>query len=904
MSSPDLDALVGECAARLAEEGGEALEELCAAHPQHAEALRARLRLLIEAGLLDASDELSAPAVPQRLGDFELLRLLGGGGMGVVYLARQQSLGRLVALKLIRPEHLYFPGARQRFRREVEAVARLQHPGIVPVHLVGAEGQLPYFAMEYVRGATLAEILRKLCGREVTRLAGRDIQEALGDTDSSASPLFAGRYEEVALRLIREVAEALEHAHRRGVLHRDVKPSNIMLTAEGRVMLLDFGVAATAGAGELTRTGSQPGSLPYMSPEQLRGEREAVDRRTDIYSLGVTLYELLTLRSPFAGASSEGVRRRVLEGRFERPRQRNPALTRDMEIVCTTAMESERERRYASAADFARDLGNVLEKRPIEARPAGVLMRAGRWVQRRPALASALLLGFLAFAVAPALLAWQTARSNAALRQEVRVQEEELDVLVALLDVPDPRVGAGERAPLLLLLDQAEKTAREKLTTDALLRARVLAQVGRVYANLYEEEKAEPPLRESLQLRRAQLAPDDLAVAESEDLLGVLLHQKRDLDGAEPLLLHALAVRREALGASAPTARSLHHCGRLRMSRRDFAGAAEQLQQAAAMREGLHLAAGAEFVELLADLGQVLLFQNDQARCESVLQRALALGDGLAGGPAVGAARARLHLARLRNLQGRATEGEQLAREAVELLRGAVSDSHIYLVEAELILSDSLRNTGKAEEAEEHFRNGHAMVRQRYPGHRYEGTCLCKLGVIALQQGAAAQAEELLRQGIALLERRVDARDAELIAARFQLASAVYEQRRYDEAEELLLRSRDEVLASFGPTHPFLADPLFILGSLRQSQQRFEEARDHYAQGLAVLSAEDPRRGLHMARLMAVCERLARTEEAVRWGEQALPILERWYPALAPPLQEDLARLGREEQAPDASAYY
>lgn len=403
-----------------------ALEELCRAHPEHAEELRRRLEWLESTGLLQAARRESGGSVPERMGEFRLLERIGGGGMGVVYRAHQSTLGREVALKLVRPEQLLFEGSRERFRREVNAVARLNHPGIVPVHSVGEENGVPFFAMELVRGATLADVLEALAGRDPATLTGRDLEHVLDAASGEAAPeervaLFAGNWESTVLRIVREVALALDHAHRSGLVHRDVKPSNVMVTRGGRVMLLDFGLSSDAGSDRLTRTGSQVGSLPYMSPEQLEGT-ERVDPRSDVYSLGVTLFELLSLRLPHAASSVAAITRSILEGRASSPRSHNPSLARDTETVCQKALETEPARRYASAAEFALDLGNALEHRPLLARRAGALRQAQLWSRRNPGSAAALVLGILLFLVAPAAWAWReraTSRSLAARGREL-----------------------------------------------------------------------------------------------------------------------------------------------------------------------------------------------------------------------------------------------------------------------------------------------------------------------------------------------------------------------------------------------------------------------------------------------------------------------------------------------------
>ncbi len=452
----ELEELLFQCLEELELRGEAALERWLGAHPAQASALRSRLAALRGSGLIAAG---GAHEMPERLGDFQILERLGEGGMGVVYRARQLALGREVALKVVRPDQLHFGGARERFQREVETVAALRHPGIVAVHTVGEEDGVPFFAMELVRGESVEERLVALAERPLEALTGRD----LDPTGKGTSYLFAGTWEEACLRVVRQACEALQFAHDHGVLHRDLKPSNLMLSGEGagRALLVDFGLARGGDADKLTRTGSQLGSLRYMAPEQLRGDASSAGPRSDVYGLGVTLYEMLSRAPAFEGSEAQVILA-VSRGELAPLRRRNPAASWEAETICAAATDPDPARRYASAADLARDLANALERRPLEARRAGAALRLRRWVERHPAATLAAVLGVLLVVGGPATYAWQQHRAS----RDVAVQRDRAErALASALEAIErmlSRVGSRELAFL-----PAMETLRERLLEDA-----------------------------------------------------------------------------------------------------------------------------------------------------------------------------------------------------------------------------------------------------------------------------------------------------------------------------------------------------------------------------------------------------------------------------------------------------
>ncbi len=522
---PSVDTLLEQCILALENGGASAADALLAAYPEHAATLRRRLDDLQTLGILQAPR--AAPAIPERLGEFRLLRQIGRGGMGVVYLAEQSALQRDVALKLVHPQHLLFPGARERFRREVLAIARLQHPGIVPI-LTGGEAEgIPFYAMELVAGASLAEVLGELVGTALQALDGPLLCSALqramakkqDDTPVDDATTFRGAWTKVACRLVLDAAEALQHAHEQGVLHRDLKPSNLLLTATGRVRLIDFGLAISAGEQRITRSGTTFGSLPYMAPEQVRGETQRCDARTDVYQLGVTLYELLALTLPH-GDGSPGTRERILAGDVEPPSRKNPLAHADAEAVCLKAMDVDPARRYATAGELAADLRAFLDGRSVQARRPGPLLRVARWARRRPRLAAAAAFAF----AAPLVFALQQRIANVEADRQRAIAEQNLEQALVAVDQ--------------MLLRTAEARLADVPRTAGLRRQLLKDAVG-IHERLVESTGGEDPrLRLARARARARLGALQTELGALEDALVQLTRARGELAALQPLADH------------------------------------------------------------------------------------------------------------------------------------------------------------------------------------------------------------------------------------------------------------------------------------------------------------------------------------------------------------------------------
>lgn len=331
---------------------------------------------------------------PEQIGHYRIVRLLGQGGMGQVYLADDQRLQRRVALKIIRAKGASTEEAK-RFQVEAEAAAKLRHPHIVPLYEVGEEAGQRFLTMAYIEGVTLGEQV-------------------------AAGPLPPRE----AARLVQQVAEAVHYAHTQGVIHRDLKPRNILVDPNGQAFVLDFGLAKRSDHdSELTHSGQVMGTPSFMPPEQAEGKNEQVGPLADVYALGATLYCLLTGRPPFQAASVVETLRLVIEREPVAPRALNPAVPRDLETICLKCLAKRPDKRYDSAQTLVADLQRFLEFRSIVARPVGPTEKVLRWYRRNPVLAGALTTTVVMFLVAFAFVSWSLVRVETALRDEAKLRK-------------------------------------------------------------------------------------------------------------------------------------------------------------------------------------------------------------------------------------------------------------------------------------------------------------------------------------------------------------------------------------------------------------------------------------------------------------------------------------------------
>ena len=729
--------VVADCLRRIDEEGEVALAAVCAAHAGDADEIRRRIERLRSVGLDGTGDGVGVFRALREHGRYTPVRELGRGGMGIVLLVRDARTGREVALKLL--GHGSERG-RARFLREVRAGAQLDHPNVVPVYDVGELGDRPYFTMQHVDGEPLSAILSRL------RDAGIPPHELTPAELRSSAPSWIA----AAGRLVADLAHALEHAHERGVVHRDVKPSNVLVRGDGNALLCDFGLARVEGDGALTRTGDLAGTPHYVSPEQAAGAE--LDGRTDVFSLGATLYELLTLARAFPGVSSQEVLRAVSSREPPRAGELHRGLPRDLETICHTALEKDPRRRYSSARGIADDLERFLAFRPIQARPVGPLARAWRAARRRPATAIALLLAVVIAVGAPVgLLAANRAIAGEAslARETARQKAEVVDFYTDVLAEAHPDF-LGANATVVAALERASRGLGERFADDPEVEAELRRTLGLTYLGLELTDDALPHLERLCEL----LADEGRERIQAQVFLGWTLAAAQDFPAAETVLEEALAqARRRLADDDELLAELLDALAGAAFGRGDVAGAEARAREAVErLRASVPDHTKIASVELrhghyLAALGRL---DEAEAAYRASIDRAEAAGNAevlvLEAASAYGSLLART---------GRADEAAELQWAGIDSAREVFGDEHPKYLLALTHLATTELGRGDLDAAEE------LLLEAVSTGERVLGRdarvalFLRELAKLRAMRGERGEAVGLLRDVLEIQEREL-----------------------------------------------------------------------------------------------------------------------------------------------------
>jgi tetratricopeptide (TPR) repeat protein/tRNA A-37 threonylcarbamoyl transferase component Bud32 len=852
-----------------------------------------------------AVNHTATPAPGTRVGyfgDYELLEEIARGGMGIVYKARQRSLRRVVALKMIRATPTVTATEVRRFQGEAEAVANLDHPHIVPIYEVGEFQGQHYFSMKLIEGGNLTEHMPRL----------------------AADP-------RAIAWLLATVARTVHYAHQRGLLHRDLKPANILIDAQGQPHVTDFGLAKRLlGDAKLTQTGDIVGTPCYMAPEQASGPTRELSTAVDVYSLGAILYEMLTSRPPFKADTPLDTLRQVTDQEPVRPRALNPHVNRDLETICLKCLEKEPRQRYTSAEALADDLQRFLEDRPIRARRPTLIDRARKWTRRHKAVVvAAVLLWMLASVglVASTVLVWRERQRAEAERQraeanfqQARQAVDQMLTHVAesqLLDVSHTETLRRELLEHALQYYQAflkEKGTDPEVRLDTVNAYR---RLGDIQQQLGQSGEAEEAYRQAI-AQAEKLVADHPNVPEYQtDLarnyhsLGTLLRTNGKLQEAEQAYRKAFAIN-EKLAADHPNvpeyrqrlARGQNDLGALLAATGRHKEAEHAYRQALTLQEKLATDFPAQ-PGYLADLaltyvhlGPLLQATGRPQEAEQAYRKALTLQEKLlADFPAKADYRRDLattyaQLGSLLRDTGRLQEAERTYQQALTLQQKLVADFpkmidyQADLGTTYLYLGRLQQAAGRIQEAEQYFRRALALQQKRaadfpkVPDYRKQLAVTYRdLGTLMALTGRLAEAEVSYRQALALLEKLVSDFPAvtdhlgELAATMNNLANLYRNQGKLAEAQQMLRGAINllEAVLKSNPQHPTHRR------SLRVSYEHLAEALmqtgDHAeaVRCAEVLSRVVPEEGLSYrraagiaARCTALAEQDAKLPEAQR----------------------------------------
>ena len=775
-------------------------------------------------------------------GPYRVVRVLGEGGMGVVYLAERDDLGSLVAIKILRDAWLS-PARRERFLSEQRTLAQMNHPSIARLYDADtlADGT-PWFAMEYVDGLPLTEY----CRRRQSSIRER-------------------------LQSFRSVCDAVQHAHQHAIIHRDLKPSNILVKPDGTLRLLDFGIAKQLDGLDhpvnQTLTGLRLMTPAYAAPEQVRGGPVGV--YTDVYSLGVILYELLAGRLPFdfANLTPSEAGATIAERQPDKPSAAakgaaSKTAWADLDVLCLTAMHKDPQRRYPSVEALIRDIDHYLNGEPLEARPDSARYRLRKFVSRNRRF---LAVAALALTVVASLVVFFTVRlaaaRNRALAEAARTQRIQSFMLRA--------AGPADSLRVVTLLDRGVEEARI-LDREPAVQAELYYTLGGLYQKLGKLERADALLGTALERRRAIYGRDHPEVAESLVALGLLRISQARLEEAERLVREGFEMSRRSAPANGPAvARATSALGKVLEHRGRYPQAVTMLEQAIRLQSAPG-AAAPDLADSLSELANAQFYLGHYAISDALNRRLLATHRQMYGERHPMVADDLINLSAIQYNQGHYPEAEGFARQALDINISWYGKDHPEVASSLTSLGQALGRQNRYDEAEDVLQQSLAIQERVYGAtHNRVALALNELGNVELKRGELDRAEARFRRAVDIYRTVNGDRHYSVAIALSNLGGVYLERKQYARAEELLREVIARMTEALSADHLNTGVAQLRLGRALLRERRYDEAETHLLAGYEIIGKQTAPSisWQQTARqdLVTLYEELGRPEKAARF---------------------------------------
>jgi eukaryotic-like serine/threonine-protein kinase len=728
---------------------------------------------------------------PEIIGDYRIIRKLGAGGMGIVYEAEQQHPKRLIALKVIKGGRFVDDQNVKLFEREAQALARLKHPGIAAIYESGRtpDGQ-HFFAMELVRGETLEVFLKK--STETGAMTPTRLRERLA--------------------IFRKISDAITYAHQRGVIHRDLKPSNIIIhhefdsTDSGSespapgVKILDFGLARItetdlAAATIGTEIGKIQGTLPYMSPEQVRGNPDEIDVRSDVYSLGVILYEMIAGRRPYDvhHAMLHEAARIICEvppDPLTKSWSGTKRLDKDLETIVGKALEKEAPLRYQNVSAFGEDVSRFLTGQPILARPPSVMYQLRKMALRNKlgfSFAALLLVLIAGFSILMSIQARRIARERDRANQEAEASRQVSDFLTGLFKVADPNEARGNSITAREILDKGADKITSELRGQPLIQGKLMNTMGFVYYNLGLFDPAQALLEKALDTRTKTLDPDHPDLAVTFNNLGHVAYSKGNFEKARDLYNQALKIREKSLGPETEdVAATLGNLGVLSANQGNYGEARRLVERSLAIREKVLGPEHANVATTLNSLGAIYFKEGDLKKAGEIWERTLAIREKVLGRNHPMIAHSLNNLALVHLYGGDPKGAVPLLKRATEIQEKVLGPKHPDLAAGLSNLGDAVYRSGDSAGAKLYYSRAVAIMEQASPGNPELARFLVQLArVLLIEEKNIGGAQKLFERSLGLRVKTLGPKHPDVGESLGGLADCAYQGGRLREAEEL-----------------------------------------------------------------------------------------------------------------------